>query len=350
MTARWGALVLVCGCGAGEVEVPVNVASSGNSSAGNGPGGSNSDGRGSDDGSPGSESTGDGNGGAPNVGDNGTDGKGPIFDDAPSPGANEGAACDKVDFLYVVDNSASMVDKQASLARSFLGFSSIVTQTLGTNDHHVMVIDTDADNINERLSRDTVGGPQCVGALGVGRRVGGEGEDCGVEGSQRYLLDNQRNLAATFECLAKVGIYGNVDERAIDAMLTATSAIVNDVDECNAGFLRDDAVLVVTLITDEDDNGSNGNPEFWKRMLVRAKGGNEEAVVMLGLIADNHIPGGLPGGPCDEFGGSPSPRLESFVRSFELGSIGSVCAPDYSVFFADAVSSIDTACDQFVPR
>jgi hypothetical protein len=72
-------------------------------------------------------------------------------------------------------------------------------------------------------------------------------------------------------------------------------------------------------------------------------------LVMLGLIADNHIPGVLPGGPCDEFSGSPSPRLESFARSFELGSIGSVCAPDYSVFFADAVSSIDTARDEFVP-
>jgi hypothetical protein len=108
-------------------------------------------------------------------------------------------------------------------------------------------------------------------------------------------------------------------------------------------------VLVVTLITDEEDEQSRGDPDFWKQMLVRVKGGNEAAVVMLGLIADNHIPGGLPGGPCDEFSGSPSPRLESFVRSFELGAIGSVCAPDYSVFFADAVSTIDTACDEFVP-
>lgn len=119
---------------------------------------------------------------------------------------------------------------------------------------------------------------------------------------------------------------------------------------CGPGFVRDDAVLVVTLITDEEDEFSRGDPGFWKAQLLGVKGGDEAAVVVLGLIADNHVPGGLPGGPCDEFGGSASPRLERFVRSFGLGAIGSVCAPDYSAFFAEAVNSIGTACAQFEPR
>jgi hypothetical protein len=275
----------------------------------------------------------------------------PLFDDVPPPSMSEPGGCDKVDFLYVVDNSATMVDKQLNLARSFVGFSRIVSTTLGTNDHHVMVIDTDANNVGDTLNGyDADGGEDsCVGELGAGRRFGSDGEDCGVDGNQRYLLDDQEDLAGTFACLAQVGIYGNVEELAMDAMLRATGAIVDDVDECNGGFLRDDAVLVITLITDEEDTQSRGDPDYWKRMLLRVKGGNEASLVMLGLIADNHIPGGLPGGPCDEFSGSASPRLESFVRSFEFGAIGSVCAPDYSGFFADAVSSIDTACDEFVP-
>jgi hypothetical protein len=322
------ALGLACGCAA-EVDGPQVLDSAGAGSAGAGSAG---------------------RGGSPSVGGMASQ-QPPLFDDGPAPPMNEPGGCDKVDFLYVVDNSASMVDKQENLARSFLGFSNIVSTTLGTNDHHVMVIDTDANNVGDTLNGyDSTGdGDTCVGELGAGRRIGGEGEDCGIDGDQRYLLDEQEDLAGTFACLARVGIFGNVEELAIDAMLRATGAVVDDVDECNAGFLRDDAVLVVTLITDEEDERSNGDPEFWKRMLVRVKGGNEAAVVMLGLIADNHIPGGLPGGPCDEFSGSPSPRLESFVRSFELGAIGSVCAPDYSVFFADAVSTIDTACDEFVP-
>jgi hypothetical protein len=326
------ALALACGC-AGEVDGIQVLPSAGGSSAGAGSAGA---------------------GGAPSVGMTGGQGAGeppPLFGDEPAPTMNEPGGCDKVDFLYVVDNSATMVDKQENLARSFLGFSRIVSTTLGTNDHHVMVIDTDSNNVGDTLNGYDAngGGDACVGELGAGRRFGGEGEDCQVEGGLHYLLDDQEDLAGTFACLARVGIYGNVEELAMDAMLRATGATVDDIDGCNDGFLRDDAVLVITLITDEEDSQSRGDPEYWKRMLLRVKDENEASVVMLGLIADNHIPGGLPGGPCDEFSGSPSPRLESFVRSFEFGAIGSVCAPDYSTFFADAVTSIDTACDEFEP-
>jgi hypothetical protein len=331
--ARSAALVLACGCGAGDLDGPIRVDVAGSGGTGSA-------------GTAGAPSAGGMTGGPP-----GQAASPPLFGDVPAPAMNEPGGCDKVDFLYVVDNSASMVDKQENLARSFLGFSRIVSTTLGTNDHHVMVIDTDANNVGDVLNGydSNGGGDECVGALGAGRRIGGEGEDCEVDGDQRFLLDEQEDLAGTFACLARVGIFGNVEELAMDAMLRATSAVINDIDDCNAGFLRDDAVLVVTLITDEEDTQSRGDPEYWKRQLLRVKGGNEAALVMLGLIADNHIPGGLPGGPCDEFSGSASPRLEQFVRSFELGAIGSVCAPDYSVFFADAVRSIDTACDEFVP-
>ena len=58
---------------------------------------------------------------------------------------------------------------------------------------------------------------------------------------------------------------------------------------CNEGFLRDDAILVVTFITDEEDTGSAGNPDSWKQTLVDAKGGNEEAIVVLGLVALLHV-------------------------------------------------------------
>jgi hypothetical protein len=141
----------------------------------------------------------------------------------------------------------------------------------------------------------------------------------------------------------------------MDALLAATSAprsgaAESDVAECNAGFLRDDAVLVVTIITDEEDDQSSGDPSSWRRSLLEVKRGNEQGIVVLGLIADNDIPGGLPGdGACDESNGTPSPRLQRFVESFELGSLGSVCSPDYSSFFADAVSRIDTACEVFDP-
>jgi hypothetical protein len=275
----------------------------------------------------------------------------PLFqDDKSEPEAPE--RCDKVDFLYVVDNSASMTDKQENLARSFDGFTRIVQRTLGTTDHQIMVVDTDDTNAGDIIAGHETGaglGDGCGGMLGVGLVMGSLGNDCGITGNQRFLMDDQPHLAATFSCLAQVGTLGNVDERPIDALLAATGPASNDIGHCNEGFLRDDAILVVTLITDEEDDRSMGDPVIWKRKLLAAKQGNENGIVMLGLIADTQVSGGLPGGPCDELSGADSPRLQQFVESFELGAIGSVCAPDYSEFFADAVSSIDTACEVFTP-
>jgi hypothetical protein len=274
----------------------------------------------------------------------------PLFDEKDTEPAPP-ERCDKVDFLYIVDNSASMADKQENLARSFEGFSRIVQDTLGTSNHQIMVVDTDDTNIGDGLvEAETGSAPDgCSGMIGAGLVMGELGMSCGVLGNQRFLRDNQPNLAETFSCLAQVGTLGDVDERPIDALLAATGAVENDLGACNHGFLRDDAVLVVTLITDEEDDQSMGEPAGWKRSLLKAKHGNEDGIVMLGLISDTQVPGGLPGGPCDELSGADSPRLMSFVQSFRLGSMGSVCAEDYSEFFAEAVGYIDTACDVFNP-
>lgn len=275
----------------------------------------------------------------------------PLFgpeDEDPGPAPPQ--RCQKVDFLYVVDNSASMADKQENLALSFDGFSRIVQDTLGTTDHQIMVVDTDDANVGDELAaEDGIEPDGCSGMLGAGRTMSELGVGCNISGSQRFLRDDQPHLAETFSCLARVGTLGDVDERPMDALLAATGAAPSGLGTCNQGFLRDDAILVVTVITDEEDDKSLGDPADWKRALIEAKHGNEEAVVVLGLISDTQVPGGLPGGPCDELSGAEAPRLMSFVRSFELNSMGSVCAEDYSEFFAQAVSYIDTACDVFSP-
>jgi hypothetical protein len=271
-------------------------------------------------------------------------GSSPIFmDDMPSTAPPK--RCDKVDFLFVVDNSASMADKQDKLARSFAGFNQITEETLGTNDYQIMVIDTDDDNSEDFPLDDK----DCAGRLGAGRRTSSACYGPPSEESVGYLIsDEQSSLAEQFACLARVGVFGDVDERPAEALLSATGAIDNDLDTCNRGFLRDDAVLVVTIITDEEDDQSSGDPDSWRRQLLAVKNGNEQSIVMLGLIADRQVPGGLPGGPCD-LDSVEAPRLQRFVESFERGSLGSVCAPDYASFFAQAVSEIDTACQEFVP-
>ena len=67
---------------------------------------------------------------------------------------------------------------------------------------------------------------------------------------------------------------------------------------------------------------------------------------MLGLLGDSNVDGGLPGGPCSGSDADGAPRLQRFIESFELGVLGSVCAPSYLSLFQDALPAIDTALEQ----
>lgn len=267
------------------------------------------------------------------------------FDVTPVP-ADE-AGCAKVDFLFVVDNSISMLLHQEKLSRSFPGFMQVVEQSLDANDFHIMVVDTDGWNGDDAEEDDA---DPCRDGLGAGKRSGAVGQSCGVEGTARYLQNGQTNLSDTFSCIAQVGTFGDSGEQPMDAMLQATSRAQNRASGCNEGFLRDDAILVVTVITDGDDESSSGNPETWRQTLLDAKHNDPKALVVLGLVGDNNLDQGLRGGPCSFFEAGGAPALQSFAQSFgERGLLASVCAEDYSPFFEEAVSTIDTACDEFVP-
>lgn len=267
------------------------------------------------------------------------------FDDSSAP--PEEAGCAKVDFLFVVDNSISMLLHQEKLSRSFPRFMQVIEDSLEANDFHIMVVDTDEWDGDDE---EEVAADPCRDALGAGKRSGAVGQSCGVDGDARYLQSGQDGLAESFSCIARVGTFGDSGELPMDAMLQATSSAKNRPGGCNEGFLRDDAILVVTFITDEDDESSTGNPETWRQTLLAAKHDDPKALVVLGLVGDNNLDDGLRGGPCNFFEASGAPALQSFVQSFDdRGSLASVCAEDYSPFFEEAVSTIDTACDAFVP-
>jgi hypothetical protein len=274
----------------------------------------------------------------------------------PDTGPKEG--CQKIDFLFVIDNSGSMGEEQAALAASFNGFITSIENTVMAKDYHIMVVDTDAGNSFfeeclilcsffpecEGYPCDMLPVPQgCDAMLGTGLTKNPKNQDCGIIGGNRYMIDGQPNLASTFECVAKVGTSGDGSERPMEAMVAAVSTL-NGPGGCNEGFLRKDALLVVTFITDEEDNQSNGNPVGWNAALVAAKQGKETSIVVLGLIGDPDQPN-----PVCTNQAQAAPRLRQFAESFTYGSWGSVCSPDYAPFFDAAVSVIDTACDQFQP-
>lgn len=127
---------------------------------------------------------------------------------------------------------------------------------------------------------------------------------------------------------------------------TALSPEMNGPAACNDGFLREDALFVVTLITDEDDrpnpegSGSPGDPPQWYEHVVAAKGGNAESIVMLSILGNDDPLAG-----CD-----PGPRLNAFTELFPNHLAASVCEPNYAPFFEEAVGIVDLACDAFEPE
>ena len=140
----------------------------------------------------------------------------------------------------------------------------------------------------------------------------------------------------------------------MDAMLVTLSDTNDGPGECNEGFIRDEALLVIVIITDEwdgpgDPEGSSsaGDPDSWYEAVVEAKGGISQNAVALALI--NYT------ADADE---DPSPfdtyfdgtTIKAFTDRFEEnGFVGGICEADYGPIFQAAIGVIDTACENFIP-
>ena len=169
---------------------------------------------------------------------------------------------------------------------------------------------------------------ECDREWGAGQIYSADGQSCAIDDDRRFMLHTQTELTATFGCAANVGVYGAGAEKPMLAMGHALSDELNGAGGCNQGFLRDDAILVVTVITaEEDDNtdpnlpGSPGDPPDWIDALVQAKGGNPDAVVFLALVGDSNLPDGecAPGGMPNTGGAEAAPRLQAVANGFPFG-------------------------------
>jgi hypothetical protein len=287
------------------------------------------------------------------------EGSGPKLDlpvaDESGTGVAEGTGdmgCEKVDFLFVIDDSHSMETNQASLIASFPEFVTSIQSTLTeVSSYHVAVVTSDAYPFND---------PQCTEMGASVTQTGGadaNGQTCTpFATSSRYLTDAD-DLPTQFACIAQVGTDGNNDEAMMAGATAAISPGLNDAGACNDGFLRDDALLVMVLITDEDDPGtcingnesclgSPGDPMSWFDEVVMRKGGHPENAVVLSLTR------GAPGNVC----GAPEGTEKNGARVMEFallfgptGLVGDICEDSFGAFFDEAVGLIDDACGGFIP-
>ena len=167
-----------------------------------------------------------------------------------------------VDILFVIDDSPSMADKQANLAKNFPEFINVLnTIQGGLPDVHIGVVTSD---VGSKGTQDSSPGPS-IGSIGNGG-CSGEGKKGELQTSgaplmtgQKFISDiklsdgtRQQNytgaLTDVFSTMAKVGAGGCGFEMHLEAMKRALNN-----NPVNAGFLRPDAYLAVIFIADEDD-------------------------------------------------------------------------------------------------
>jgi len=173
---------------------------------------------------------------------------------APAPEASR-----QLDLLFIIDNSASMADKQANLANNIPYFTNVLsTIEGGLPNIHVGVVTTD---LGTRGAQDAQPGP----AVGSGSGAcAGNGDDGALRTSAlvngRYIEDikltdgtRQQNYAGTLSAamqdLASVGAAGCEFEQPLEAARRA----LDPANTTSAGFLRPGAMLALIFIADEDD-------------------------------------------------------------------------------------------------
>lgn len=215
---------------------------------------------------------------------------------------------DQVDILFVVDDSNSMAEEQQALVDGFTGFIRSLEDT--NSKFQIGVISTSADSDDPR-----------AGAL---------------LGSPPFLTVRD-DYVAEFAQRARVGTEGSDKEKGLEAAVRALSPEM--LQGPNRDFLRDDAHLLVAVVSDEEDCSDDGAldgfeastcyshgdhlppVEHFVEQLVDAKGGRAD-LVSFGAIIGPTLNGG-----CE----TAWPGLR-YAEAVQLvgGVIGDICTADWS--------------------
>ena len=280
----------------------------------------------------------------------------------------------KVDLLFVISRQATMQNEQTQLLASFPGFIETIEQELEGFDVHIMTANPDGRWPGEDVCETGSGlckdhypncGPtaqdyqcgiypdlktKCDKVLGAGLTFntggGAANKLCDLQDGKRYIMSGEPDMAGAFECIAKVGASGGTAAMG-DAMIAALSPTLNGPGGCNEGFLRKDALLVVALITDWNDEGSKTYTKQQYEAIIAAKG-DPSAVVMLAIV--KNAPGEFePAEACDYE--EPSYGIfEGLLSRFPYTVFGDTCTPSFAPFFDQAADKIGEACGSFIPQ
>lgn len=256
-----------------------------------------------------------------------------------------GIGCGKMDIIFVIDDSGSMGQEQTNLGANFPKFVDILDQQVAGN----------GAPLDYRVAVTTTGKSYKLKTFGLFEEDvdGDDGafrNNCG--GSQRWL--EKADAKASFPCRASVGTGGPTEEMPLECMKLAVKDRVAD--GTNAGFFRDDALLAVVFLTDEDDcsfsattlnegfsdlcDEASEPPENYVKVLDEVKG--DRAKWATAVIAGKTS--------CESTFGAAAEakRLSKFVTAVGKNAVfSSICEGDLTKPLSEAINKFGEACKSF---
>jgi len=249
-----------------------------------------------------------------------------------SSGGNPIVPCIGVNFVFVVDNSVGMAEEQARFqATAFQFVSQVATQAASAMGNvSIAVLTTDE--------------PEFV--VPTGKLEPGYSSGFNWMRWDPASVDGNATLQAELNTAVMVGESGDPNERPMDMLL---EALTGDTSEgFNAEFVEEDALLVVVLVTDEEDDveqptlwGSDGDPDAWVDTLAELKEGIRKDIAVLSIVPDDSMKG------CAD--DTDAARLKAFTEAFPTSATHDVCQFDYSAFLISQVQPVVDACNEFSP-
>jgi hypothetical protein len=300
-------------------------------------------------------------------GDDGTGDDMPPGDDQP-PGDDEpppppSARCESMDIVFVVDDSGSMQEEQTNLATNFPQFAAVLDAyevAPGQPLDYRVALTTTGRTITTTLSVPPLPPIPLT-------EQGDNGAFRNTCGSPKRWIDRaDGNLGATLACRANVGTSG---PGAAEMPLYTPMLGLNEriVDGTNAGFLRDDALLAIVMITDEDDcSRTDDNITMGPADNICAPGpaghvGADDAIAFYDALKGDRgrWAAAVIAGPtaCSSgFGdAAEATKLKQFVSSMNMGTpsqngiFSSICDGNLATSLQAALDTFQAACESFPP-
>jgi len=254
--------------------------------------------------------------------------------------AKEPDECKKMDIVFVIDNSGSMKEEQDNLAANFPQFIKVISdyKTKSGESLDFRVALTTSDDAKDK-----------------GRFRAARGDDapkgCSPGPARPWLERADGDVPGFFSCRAQVGVDGSGTERPLESALLSVRERIADKSNTAAGanFLRDDALLAMVIVSDEDEGSAGGDGNL-KRPMAEYPPAFDKVKGERGRWAAAVIAGPGPG-KCESPGlgeAQEAKRLRGFVGDVgKNGIFASICTGNLTDGLSKALATFDQACKSF---